>query len=134
MFIPKKGELVQLIDKNGKENINISKVKLSGKDLSDLEAGEDNIIVVIPSSENSSALILKAVSDFLSSVAKTIIAFVVLAVLIAITGGEKVVSIQGHEVFTSLVFVIMSVSVAALFLFFSCFVLSLLPKVSTDEH
>lgn len=84
-------------------------------------------------SENPSVAIVKTVSRFLSSVATVIASFASIATLVAAVGGKNVVNIQGNEVITSLFFILFSLLLSLVILGLSCFVLSLLSKVSANE-
>jgi hypothetical protein len=83
-------------------------------------------------SYNHSANIVKTVATFLSSVATAIASFTIIVTLMAVFGGKCIVNIQNNEVSTLLFFVISSLLVSLVILFLSCFVLSLLSKVSTN--
>jgi hypothetical protein len=81
---------------------------------------------------NHSANIVKTVATFLSSVAAAIASFTAIVTLTALFGGKHIVNIQDDEVITLVIFVISSLLVSVFILGLSCFLLSLLSKVSTD--
>jgi hypothetical protein len=89
--------------------------------------------IVMPElSYNHSANIVKTVATFLSSVATAIASFTIIVTLMAVFGGKRIVNIQDDEAITLLIFVISSLLVSLFILGLSCFVWSLLSKVSTD--
>ena len=82
---------------------------------------------------NPSVAILKTVATYLSSVATAIASFVCIATLVAAVGGESIVNVRGNEVFVSLFFISLALLVSIAILGLSCFVLSLLPMVTSHE-
>lgn len=83
-------------------------------------------------SYNHSANIIKTVATFLSTIAAAIASFTAIVTLTAVFGGKRIVNIQDDEVITLLVFVASSLLVSLFILGLSCFVWSLLSKVSND--
>ena len=82
---------------------------------------------------NPSVAILKAVATYFSSVATAIASFVCITIIVAAAGGKNVVNLRGNEVFVSFSFIVLAFLVSIAILGLSCFVLSLLPMVTSNE-